>query len=46
MYYVGGINNPETKGRKTIRYAESDDLDNWIVKGNVLGDVNDKRCMD
>lgn len=43
MYYVGGINNPETKGRKTIRYAESDDLDNWIVKGNVLGDVNDKK---
>lgn len=43
MYYVGGINNPETKGRKTIRYAESDDLGNWIVKGNVLGDVNDKK---
>lgn len=41
MYYVGGINNPETKGRKTIRYAESDSLYNWQVKGNVLGEVND-----
>lgn len=41
MYYVGGLNNPETKGRKTIRYAESDDLYLWKPKGNVLGDVND-----
>lgn len=43
MYYVGGINNSETKERKTIRYAESDDLNNWIVKGNVHGDVNDHK---
>lgn len=41
MYYVGGVNNPETGGRKTIRYAESDDLYSWNSKGNVLGDVND-----
>lgn len=41
MYYVGGVNNPETGGRKTIRYAESEDLYSWKSKGNVLGDVND-----
>ncbi|MFR9577696.1 MAG: glycosyl hydrolase family 43 [Rikenellaceae bacterium] len=41
IYYVGGVNNKETKGRKTIRYAESFDLSNWQPKGNVLGDVND-----
>ncbi len=41
IYYVGGINNKETKGRKTIRYAESRNLDSWESKGNVLGDVND-----
>lgn len=43
MYYVGGINNPGTKGRKTIRYAESKDLITWDIKGNVMGDVNNKK---
>lgn len=43
MYYVGGVNNPEEKGRKTIRYAESRDLMNWSVKGDVKGEVNDKK---
>lgn len=43
MYYVGGINNPETKGRKTIRYAESKDLMNWNVMGDVKGDVNNRK---
>lgn len=42
MYYVGGLNNSEVKGRKTIRYAESNDLYSWKTKGDVLGDVNDK----
>lgn len=41
MYYVGGLDNKDTKGRKTIRYAESTDLYSWKSKGNVLGDVND-----
>ncbi|MFI3260068.1 MAG: family 43 glycosylhydrolase [Rikenellaceae bacterium] len=41
LYYVGGKNNKETKGRKTIRYAESTNLSDWEIKGNVLGDVND-----
>jgi Glycosyl hydrolases family 43 len=40
MYYVGGYNNPESKGRRTIRYAESPDLMSWTIKGEVQGDVN------
>lgn len=43
MYYVGGINNPETKGRKTIRYAESSNLYDWESMGDVKGDVNNKK---
>lgn len=46
MYYVGSANNPQTKGRKTIRFAESDDLNTWQVKGDVLGDVNDNKVHD
>lgn len=41
MYYVGGLDSPNAHGRKTIRYAESDDLYSWSSKGDVLGDVND-----
>lgn len=41
IYYVGSANNPEAKRRKTIRFAESDNLNTWQVKGDVLGDVND-----
>lgn len=39
MYYVGGVN----KGKKLIKYAESDNLFNWQVIGEVQGDVNDKQ---
>lgn len=42
MYYVGGINNAEQKGKRTIRYAESENLYTWKVIGNVGGDVNNK----
>ncbi len=42
MYYVGGVDNPGTKGRKTIRYAESRDLRTWEPRGDVLGEVNDR----
>lgn len=38
MYYVGGVNN----GKKRIKYAESSDLNQWNVVGEVLGDVNNK----
>lgn len=38
MYYVGGQN----KGKKMIKYAESSDLMNWKVIGEVQGDVNMK----
>lgn len=43
VYYVGGVNNQDTKGRKTIRYAESSNLNDWTVKGDVKGEVNDKK---